>query len=124
MRRIIGLIFGASALFSLAYAAEWSGAWKPLQSSYTIYSGELSEREAPTPTARTMTIAVEGQAAREMFDSIGPDIHPTCGQGKGDRERRKRGVNCIYGARGEGKGYRCWIGLNLRTGESIPTVSC
>lgn len=124
MRKFTGLIFGASALLSLAYAAEWSGAWKPLPASYTIYSGELSEREAPTPTVRTMTIAVEGQAAREMFDSIAPDIHPTCGQEKGDRERRKKGGNCIYTAQGAGKGYRCWIGLNLRTGDSIPTVSC
>lgn len=124
MRKTIGLIFGASALVSLAYAAEWSGAWKRLPASYTIYSGELAEREAPTPTARTMTIAVEGQAAREVFDSLAPDIHPACGQEKGDRERRKKGINCIYSAQGEGKGYRCWIGLNLRTGESIPTVSC
>ena len=124
MRKTMCLIVGASALFSLAYAAEWSGAWKPLAATYTIYSGELAEREAPTPADRTMTIAVEGQAAREMFDSIGPDIHPTCGQQKGERERRKRGVDCVYSAQGEGKGYRCWIGLNLRTGESIPTVSC
>ena len=124
MRKTMGLIVGAGALFSLAYAAEWSGAWKPFPATYTIYSGELAEREAPTPADRTMTIAVEGQAAREMFDSIGPDIHPTCGQQKGERERRKRGVNCVYSAQGEGKGYRCWIGLNLRTGESVPTVSC
>lgn len=124
MRKTMGLIVGVSAVFSLAYAAEWSGAWKPFPATYTIYSGELSEREAPTPADRTMTIAVEGQAAREMFDSIGPDIHPTCDQQKGERERRKRGVNCVYSAQGEGKGYRCWIGLNLRTGESVPTIGC
>jgi hypothetical protein len=124
MRKMTGLIFSASALLSLAYAGEWSGAWKPLQASYTIYSGELAEREAPTPTDRTMTIAVEGQAAKEMFDSIGPDLHPTCSQEKGNRDRAKRGVNCVYSPQGEGKGYRCWVGLNLRTGESIPTVSC
>ena len=124
MRKITGLIFGASTLLSLVYAAEWSGAWKPLRASYTIYSGELSEREAPTSSSRTMTIAIAGQAAREMFDSLAPDIHPTCSQEKGERERRKKGVNCIYSARGEGKGYRCWIGLDLRTGESVPTVSC
>jgi hypothetical protein len=124
MRKITGLVLGASALFSLAHAAEWSGAWKPLRASYTIYSGELAEREAPTATERTMTIAVDGQAAKEMFDSIAPDLHPTCSQEKGDRDRRKKGVSCTYSAQGPGKGYRCWIGINLRTGESIPTVSC
>jgi hypothetical protein len=124
MRKIVWLVASAGAAFSIAYAADWSGAWRPLQASYTIYSGELAEREPPTATERTMAIAVEGPAAKEIFDSIGPDLHPTCSQGKGDRERRKRGVDCIYEPLGAPKGYRCWIGINLRTGESTPTVSC
>lgn len=75
-------------------------------------------------TERTMTITVQGLAAKEIFDSIGPDIRQICRQEKGDHERRKRGVNCTYGTQASSKGNRCWVGLNLWTGESIPTVSC
>ncbi|MDC8759382.1 hypothetical protein [Janthinobacterium fluminis] len=124
MRKITALAFGATTLFSIAYAAEWSGAWKPLHATYTIYAGELSEREAPTAAMRTMTIAVEGLAAKEIFDSIGPDSHPSCSQEKGDRDRDKEGVQCTFNAKAGEKGYRCWIGINLLTGASIPTVSC
>lgn len=87
----------------------------------TIYSGELAERSAPTATERTMTIAFEGQSAKEVFDSIGPDVHPSCSEEKDYRDRSKKGVTCNYTPK---DGCRCWIGLNLRTGESIPTVSC
>lgn len=124
MTKLAGLIACAGAALSVAYAAEWSGEWKPLRASYTIYSGELEEREAPTTDERTMTIVIEGPTAKEIFDSIAPDLRQTCSQIKGDRERRKKGVNCIYESQGSAKGYRCWIGLNLRTGESVPTVSC
>jgi hypothetical protein len=80
--------------------------------------------KAPTVTDRKLAIAIEGQPAKEIFDSIGPDRRPTCSQDKGDRDRRKGGVQCTYSPEGNGKDYRCWIGINLRTGESIPTVSC
>lgn len=122
MRKISGAILSLGVVVVVASAAEWSGEWKPMKARYTIYSGELAEREAPTASQRTMTVAVEGPAAKEMFDSMAPDIHPICSQEKGDRERRKAGVNCIYSRKGSE--YRCWIGLNLRTGESIPTISC
>jgi hypothetical protein len=109
----------------LANGAESSGAWEQLQAKYTIFSGQqLAGREAPTLTDRKLAIAIEGQPAKEIFDSIGPDRHPTCSQDKGDRDRRKGGVQCTYSPEGNGKDYRCWIGVNLRTGESIPTVSC
>ena len=124
MRKTVGLFVAAGALLSFAYAAEWSGAWKPLKASYTIYSGALAEREAPTVKERMMTIAIDGAPAKEVFDSIAPDSHPTCSQEKGERERRKKGVTCTYRSEGTSKRYRCWIGLNLRTGDSTPTVSC
>ncbi|MGK5022758.1 hypothetical protein [Janthinobacterium sp. LB2P10] len=125
MRISTWLAFGATALLSWAYAAEPSAAWKPLRASFTIFAGQqLAEREAPTAKDRKLAIAIEGQPAREIFDSIGPDRHPTCSQEKGDRDRRKGGVQCTFSPKGDGNGYRCWIGVNLRTGGSIATVSC
>lgn len=124
MKKIKWLIFSGAALLSWAYAGAWSGEWKPFRATYTIYSGDLLEREAPTATDRMMTIAFEGQAAKELFESLGPDSNPACSQEKGYRERNKKGLSCTYTSVGAGHGYHCWIGLNLRTGESIPTVSC
>lgn len=127
MRKIIALILGAAALASLAYGTEWAGDWKPLNATYTIYSGELSERAAPTTKERTLTVLVEGKPAKDIFDSIGPDRQPTCGSDPRDRERHKKGVQCSYAIPTKGTKdsyYRCWIGLNLRTGDSIPTVAC
>ncbi|MEC5162346.1 MULTISPECIES: hypothetical protein [unclassified Janthinobacterium] len=122
---LIGLVVGASALLSLAYGAESSGAWKPFHAKYAIFSGQqLAGREAPTAADRKLAMAIEGLPAKEIFDSIGPDLHPACSQDKGDRDRRKGGVQCTYSPDGNGKDYRCWIGVDLRTGESIPTVSC
>lgn len=125
MRIMTLLAFGATALLSLAYAGESSGAWKPFHASYTLFSGQqLAGREAPTSTERKLAIAVEGQPAKEIFDSIGPDRHPACSPERGYRDRRKGGVQCAYSPEEDGNGYRCWIGVNLRTGESTPTVSC
>lgn len=68
-----------------------------------------------------------GQAAKEIFDSIGPDARDLCNPEKGDRERNRGGVPCMYTdkiANSSGKGYRCWIGIDLINGQGVPTVSC
>lgn len=120
---MIFLLVGATAL---AAAEDLPlEAWRPLQVRYTIFSGgSLSDREAPTSTDRKLTILVDGRAAREIFDSIGPDMPSSCSDEKGDRTREKQGVQCFYNATRGAKGYQCWIGVNLRTGKSTPTASC
>jgi hypothetical protein len=124
MKKMLKIALLGSFIFSLAGAAPLE-AWRPLKARYTIFSGPiLADREAPTPTDRKLTVLVEGQAAKEIFDSIGPDTRTICSQEKGDREREREGVQCTYTAHGEIKGYQCWIGIDLRTGKSISTVSC
>jgi hypothetical protein len=121
MKWIAGLLLGASLLLSLAHAKEWTWEYKPLKASYSIYSGELGERQAPSATDRKLAVEITGQAAKEMFDSMPPDFHPSCSQAKGDRDRRKGKVYCTVHS---GEGYRCFIGINLRTGESISGATC
>jgi len=125
MRKITWLVFGVVTIFPQVYSAELTDEYKPLQATYSIYSGEMGdERGMPTATDRKLAIAIEGRSAKEIFDSMGPDFHPTCSQEKGDRDRRKREVYCSYSAKDGVKGYRCWIGIDLRTGKSIAAVSC
>lgn len=123
MKKVTAL-FACSAGFALA-APLPQEAWRDLNVQYTIFSGyTLSDRDAPTATDRKLAILVDGPAAKEIFDSIGPDLPSSCSQKKGDRDRQKQGVQCNYTARRAAKGYECWIGLDLRTGKSIPTASC
>lgn len=129
MKKTLAAVIAACGVVSLAFATDTPGTWQPLQDGrYKIFSGEtVAYGEAPTVQDRKLSIVVKGQAAKEVFDSIGPDARETCSSEKGNRERNKGAVQCMYKARDAnepGKGYRCWIGVNLINGQGISTVSC
>lgn len=136
MRTIIYLVLGAAATaaLSFAYAADPSsdpyGLWKSLQGAmYKIHSGSVADRTPPTAKDRLVTFLVDGKAAKEIFDSIGPDVQPVCSGMNGDRDRRRKGIYCTYSAedartKDKDGPYRCWVGVNLITGGTETTVSC
>lgn len=120
------LAVGAAALLSLAYPSanggDWTWKYKPLAATYSIYSGEPGEREAPTQNDRKLAIAIKGDAAKEIFESLYPDAKGiTCTDEKGERLRRKGEVWCSYRP---SDGYKCFLGFNLRTGRSVSGASC
>lgn len=95
---------------------------KPLTAEYTIYSGSLGDEQAPTKTDRKLAIEITGEAAKDIFESLYPDVQGvSCSEEKGERLRRKGRVWCAYSPSG---GYRCFVGFNLRTGENIAGGSC
>lgn len=126
MRKCDLLIFVTSSAFSLL-ACAGGGDWDLLQARYLIHSETATYPEAPTKTDRVLTVVIDGKAAKDLFDLSGPDSRQVCSSERGDRARRKKGVNCIYTAQDaksrEGP-YRCWVGLNLRTGEGDVRISC
>jgi hypothetical protein len=134
MRTITWLVLGATTVvaFSFAHAAGPSsdpyGLWKSLQGAmYKIHSGSVADRTPPTAQDRTLTVLVDGKAAKEVFDSIGPDGQPVCSGVNGDRDRRRKGIYCNYSAadaKSKDGPYRCWVGVNLITGGTETTVSC
>ncbi|TFW35554.1 hypothetical protein E4O92_01810 [Massilia horti] len=134
MRNITCLAAGAAAVaaLSLAHAADPSsdpyGLWKSLQGGmYKIHSGSVADRAPPTGTDRMLTVLIDGKAAKEVFDSIGPDVQLVCSGVDGDRDRRRKGIYCTYSAQDAKKKegpYRCWIGVNLISGGTETTVSC
>jgi hypothetical protein len=133
MRKTALQMLGVTAIVvSLAHAADPSsdpyGLWKPFHGAiYKIHSGIVSDRTPPTTADRKLTVLVDGKTAKEIFDSIGPDLPETCSGEQGDRLRDKKGIHCSYTAQDKGTKdgpYRCWIGLDLQTGDSIGTVSC
>jgi hypothetical protein len=102
--------------------------WNPLQAEYKIHSGGTAYSELPTKADSAFTVAFKGEAAKQLFDQIGPDVKDSCSVSeKGDRERRKKGALCLYETRLDSptdSHYRCWIGIDLRTGEADVRVSC
>jgi hypothetical protein len=102
--------------------------WHQLQAEYKIHSKGTAYSELPTKTDSAFTVAFKGEAARQLFEQIGPDLKDGCGVSeKGDRERRKKGALCLYETRLDSptdSHYRCWIGIDLRTGEGDVRTSC
>lgn len=95
---------------------------KPLTAEYTIYSGSLGDEQAPTKDDRKIAFEVTGQAAKDIFESLYPDVQGvSCSDEKGERLRRKGRIWCVYTP---ANGYRCFFGFNLRTGENIAGGSC
>jgi uncharacterized protein (DUF1330 family) len=126
---IVPKIALVAVLASLALVQHVSAApaWAPLQAQFLVHSGHATYAEAPTRTQRAVTIAFEGKPAKEVFDQMGPDAKTQCSADKGDRERRTKGATCTYTAKLENPSsphYRCWIGINLRTGDGDHGVSC
>ncbi|UMR31052.1 hypothetical protein MJ904_01960 [Massilia sp. MB5] len=103
------------------------GEWTQLRARYLIHSGSATYPEAPTKMDRVLTVVIEGKAAKEIFDLIGPNASPQCSPDKRDKERRKKGVECIYTAQLDDPKdfhYRCWIGIDLRTGDGDARIAC
>lgn len=129
MRAITGLLIAAGSLsLAYAYSAEPFEGWESLKGAvYLIHGGTLADRQPVTPKDHKLSILFDGQAAKQVFDSIGPDLPMTCSGEKGDRARDRGGIFCSYHVQDKGTKdgpYRCWIGLDLKTGASLGLVSC
>lgn len=111
----------AFALAGAAASAGWDWQYQPLPATYSIYSGALGERAAPTKQDSKLAIAIHGAAAQQMFEAMYPDRPTACSSQPGHRSRRQGQVQCSYRP---DAGYRCYIGVDLRTGKSIAGVIC
>jgi hypothetical protein len=101
--------------------------WNPLQAQYKIHSGGTAYSELPTKADSAFSVAFTDEAARQVFEQIGPDVKNICSAAKDERVREKKGVFCSHTPRLENpknSHYRCWIGIDLRTGEGDVRVSC
>lgn len=128
MKRYAAVIVVATTLFSLvAYAAvkkPWDGTYTSYPMHYLMYSGSLSEAQPPKYTDRRLSFAIQGQLAKEMFDSIGPDLKLACGTTLGMRQRERGDLDCSYDKDDGASPYTCHFGLDLRKGKSIVGATC
>ena len=110
---------------SLTHATDQRQADRPapyqaVTGRYAIYSGDLDEQQAPTKSDRKLSLIIDGQPAKDIFDSMAPDDKTTCGS-EGARSRTKGSTWCSYQPK---RGYKCYLGLDLRTGQSIAGGMC
>jgi hypothetical protein len=124
MRKNLLAIAGIMSI-SLASAADQPQADRPapyqvLNGRYAIYSGDLGEQLAPTQNDRKLSLIIDGQPAKEIFDAMAPDDKTACGS-EGARSRTKGNTWCSYQPK---RGYKCYLGLDLRTGKSIAGGMC
>lgn len=128
MKKFVRSVALASLATVLHVGAEQPApGWAPLQAQFLVHSGHATYAEAPTRTQSAVTIAFEGTPAKAVFDQMGPDAKMRCSSEKGDRERRTKGAACTYTAKLQSPSephYRCWIGVNLKTGDGDHGVSC
>lgn len=131
MRKLTLLILFAASQLAGAGEADKKrpelNAWNAVQASYKIHSGGTAYSELPNKNDSALTVVFRDEAAKLVFDQIGPDTKEVCNDTAGDRVRQKKGVYCSYTARLENPAnshYRCWIGIDLRTGDGTARVSC
>lgn len=125
MKIRIAALLSSAALASLAFAAKpWDGMYTAFRGKYMMYSGDLGEEAAPTPTDRKTAIVLEGEVAMKLFAAIGPDIKDTCGTSSGLRVREKGDLNCTYDKDDRATSYTCHFGIDLRTGRSMRGSIC
>lgn len=125
MKLLPRMIFGAAALCSFAYAAKpWNGDYAAFKGEYLIYSGDLGEEAAPTTIDRKAAFMLQGDVAKNLFETIGPDLKDACGATSEMRIRQKGDLDCTYDKGAKSSHYVCHFGINLRTGKSMYGSIC
>lgn len=113
-------LFGSVAAFE---ESGWNFSYKGFKGEYAIYGGGIGDPYPPTSKDKKISFALTGAVAKEMFDSMAPDIKNTCGTEGGGRIRwRDDGnVTCSLFNKNE---YLCHFGFDLRTGKSVGGSVC
>lgn len=117
-------IVAAASLCGVALAQaspSWDLVYKPIQGEFGVIGGAIGDPYAPTARDKKIVFSVRGNAAKEMFDAIGPDIEGTCGTEDGGRVRQKQALSCRYR---KGEGHVCDFGLDLVTAKTVPGSTC
>jgi len=112
---IAGLLMMLVLSTTSAQEKEWQFNYKPLSGSYELYSGELSEPQAPGKTGSSLSLKIEKEAAKQIFNQMGSDIPNLCPSEEGERMRKKNDLTCY---KSKTEKYICYVGFDLKTGKS------
>ena len=116
------VVLGLTTLLASAAEPSVTGHQK-IEGVYKIYGGGLGDEVMPTAKDKKVMFALQGGAARQIFDAIGPDVKDACTEGSGTRVRHKDHENIFCSRSKEGE-YACNFGFDLVTGKSIGGIIC
>ena len=108
-------------LGAAAVAADWAFAFKPINAQMAIYSGGLGDPGMPTAQEAKVSFYVQGKAARDLFDHMGPDVKNECSSDPKARARVKGHLQCFVYAKSD---YSCYFGFDLKNGKGIAGSIC
>ena len=99
------------------------GPYLQTAASYRIYGGGLGDPTAPRQNDKKVAFSIEGPAARQIFDAIGPDQQDPCTEGSGMRVRHKdhEHLTCTLSKQND---CACSFGFDLVSGKSIGGSIC
>ncbi|MGK5025181.1 hypothetical protein [Janthinobacterium sp. RB2R34] len=122
MKRIFVVIsFLVLGVATAQTAHKWIFSYQPVKGRYLIYGGGLADPLPPTSKDKRIAFWIEGKAAKQLFDAMGPDLRNTCGADGDYRVRQRAEVSCTYYP---GDGYHCDFGFDLLTGRSVGGSVC
>ena len=121
IQRLLPMLFLLALPMTLA--AEGPEPYKKATASYWIYGGGLGDPIATTSNDKKIAFSIEGDAAKKIFDAIGPDKKDECTTGSGTRFRSRDNEN-ITCTRNKENQYSCSFGFDLVTGKSIGGSMC
>ncbi|MGK5034482.1 hypothetical protein [Janthinobacterium sp. LB3P118] len=102
-------------------APKWLFSYQSIKGHYAIYGGSLSDPQPPTKKERRIAFWIDGRAAKQLFDAMGPDLRNACGADGEYRLRQRAELSCSYHPR---DGHHCDFGFDLLTGRSIGGSLC
>jgi len=118
---VVTALLAALSIVMAQAAQNWIFSFQPLKGRYAIYGGGLGDPLPPTKKDKRIAFWIDGKAARQMFEAMGPDLRNTCGADGGYRLRQRAEVSCTYYP---DDGHRCAFGFDLLTGRSIGGSIC
>ena len=117
---LLTLVFLCAAAVA-AVAADWAFEFKPINAQMAIYSGGLGDPAMPTAQEAKVSFYVQGKAARDLFDHMGPDVKSECSSDPKARVRVKEHLQCFLYAKSN---YSCYFGFDLKNGKGIAGSIC
>ncbi|MEY4879363.1 MAG: hypothetical protein RJB62_832 [Pseudomonadota bacterium] len=92
----------------------------PLDGEYMVYGGGLGDHYSPTVGDTKLLLIIRGEAAREIFEQLGPETEQSVCYDPDAILRWREDVACQPDA----EGYSCTVGFDLTTGKSIHSWIC
>lgn len=114
---LLALLIAGPVFAATNAGAVWEHVHQAFSGAYVMYGGwpTADEAKAPSPGDSKVAFNLGGNAARDMFNAIGPDLTDVCPTA-GLRVRQRNMLLCRYRSQ---DGYACNFGFDLSTGLII-----